>query len=89
MSRTCHDIFVRLSEYLDGNLSTRVYKEIQQHLAVCPECRAFSNTLRKTIELCRRLPHAPVPSELSRWLQAMVHFRFAHDRAGPPPRRGR
>jgi len=88
MPRTCRDTFLRLSEYLDGNLSARVCNEFQQHMAICPECRIITNTLRKTIELCRRLPQYPIPPEVSRRLRALVRSRLAQDRAGASLCRG-
>lgn len=76
MSRTCRDIFGRLSEYLDGDLPPELCEKIRRHLAVCPNCGAFMNTLRKTIELCRRLPRDPVPPDVRRKLRAVLRRRL-------------
>lgn len=87
MPLACKQIFLRLSGYLDGDLPPELRKKIQQHLAACPDCRAFTNTLRKTIELCRRLPKHPIPPEVSRKLRAMVRTHLAEVRSGGPRRR--
>ena len=87
MSRTCRDICLRLSEYLDESLSGEVCRETQQHLAVCPSCRALTNTLRKTIELCRRLPQHPIPPDVRRTLLAVVRTSLARGHAAASPRR--
>jgi anti-sigma factor RsiW len=89
MPLTCKQIFLRLSDYLDGDLPPELCTKIRQHLSTCPECRAFTNTLRKTIEFCRRLSKHHVPFEVSRKLRAMVRTRLAKDRSGTPPRLGR
>jgi predicted anti-sigma-YlaC factor YlaD len=87
MPCTCRDIFSRLSEYLDGALSGEVCRETQQHLAVCPSCRALTNTLRKTIELCRWLPQHPIPPDVRRTLLAVVRTSLARGHAAASPRR--
>jgi RNA polymerase sigma-70 factor (ECF subfamily) len=80
MSSTCRDICLRLSEYLDESLSAEVCRETQQHLAVCPSCRALTNTLRKTIKLCRRLPKQPLPPEVSRRLRVITRSHLGQKR---------
>ncbi len=72
MPSTCREIFRRLSDYLDGGLSRAACEEIQRHLARCPECRTFTNTFRKTIEICRGLPQHPVPPDVRQELRTMV-----------------
>jgi anti-sigma factor RsiW len=82
MSRTCRDIFLRLSEYLDGDLPLELCERIRRHLATCPTCRAFTNTLRTTVELCQRLPPHPVPPEVGGKLRAMIQGYLTHDHIG-------
>jgi RNA polymerase sigma-70 factor (ECF subfamily) len=89
MSRTCRDIFRRLSEYLDGDLTPELCERIRRHLAVCPNCGAFTNTLRKTVELCRKLPQQPVPPDVRRKLRATIRSHLTQDHIGirrPGPR---
>ena len=52
----CGDLLAELSDYLDGEASAMVCAEIEQHLAGCEDCRVVVDTLRKTIQLYRRLP---------------------------------
>jgi anti-sigma factor RsiW len=80
MRLTCKQIFLRLSEYLDGDLPPDLCEEIQRHLAVCPACRAFTNTLRATIELCGKLPPVPIPPDLRRKLRAALRAHLAQVR---------
>lgn len=80
MPLTCKQIFLRLSDYLDGDLPPKLCEKIQRHLAVCPDCRAFTNTLRKTIELCGKLPPVPIPPDLRQKLRAAVLAHLAQVR---------
>ncbi len=72
MSMTCRELFERLSEYVDGELSQEICQEIQRHMEGCDPCIAFAKTLKKTADLCRRLPSQPIPSEVAADLQALL-----------------
>ncbi len=52
-----------LSQYLDLELPPDTCREIEEHIAGCPPCVEFAESLRKTIELCRtyRPTEAPAP----------------------------
>ncbi len=55
----CEMLLGSLSEYLDGELSTELCREIEKHLAGCENCRIVLNTTKRTIDLVR----APAGSE--------------------------
>ena len=58
---TCEEIFVVLSEYIDGELSEELCQAIRAHNGDCPACQAFMETYTKTIELIRKQPAEPLP----------------------------
>jgi len=58
----CTEIFALLSDYLNLELPAEACTEIESHLADCPPCIQFVESLRKTAELCRDYR----PSELPR-----------------------
>lgn len=64
----CIKVLRRLSAYLDNDLTTGICKEIRKHLALCPNCEIFVDSLRQTINLCR---HA-APPRLSPALKARI-----------------
>ncbi len=68
---TCRELFERLSEYVDGELSQEICQEIQRHMEGCDPCIAFAKTLKKTADLCRRLPSQPIPPEVAADLHAL------------------
>ena len=59
----CKEVFARLSEYLDAELPEGCCREIEQHLAGCPPCIEFLESLKRTIRLCRdcEMPAPPEP----------------------------
>jgi anti-sigma factor RsiW len=50
---TCRDATNLILEFLSGELSPETKTEFEKHLEVCPDCVAFLNTYRKTVELTR------------------------------------
>jgi len=62
---TCRELFERLSEYVDGELSQEICQEIRKHLDGCDPCVNFAKTLKTTADLCRRLPAQPIPSAVA------------------------
>jgi len=56
----CKEIFALLSDYLNLDLPPDACRMIDSHLAGCPPCIEFVESLRKTIALC----HGYRPGEL-------------------------
>lgn len=50
----CRNILRTLSEYLDNDLPKSVCREIRRHLDLCPKCEVFVQTLKRTINLCKK-----------------------------------
>lgn len=50
-----------LSDYLDGSLPEAEQRQVEEHLARCPDCQAFCATLRATIDAVSGLPRAAAP----------------------------
>jgi RNA polymerase sigma-70 factor (ECF subfamily) len=72
MSVSCRELFERLSEYVDGELSQEICQEIQRHMEGCAPCVAFANTLKKTAEMCHRLPSEPIPPDVAADLRNLL-----------------
>jgi anti-sigma factor RsiW len=77
MSMTCRELFERLSEYVDGELSQEVCDEIRRHMEGCEPCVVFAKTLKKTAEICRRLPAKPIPPEVAADLRAFLAWHLS------------
>ena len=61
----CKQIFAMLSEYLDGELPVKNCRELERHLKGCRPCIAYLESLKTTVETCRRYkaPRAPALSK--------------------------
>ncbi len=53
-NRRCQRIFALLSDYLDGALPVRDCRELERHLEGCKPCIKFLESLKTTVEACRR-----------------------------------
>lgn len=62
----CRDMFAKLSEYLDRRVSPPTCEQIEAHMRACPNCVAFLNDLRASIDRCRKLEIACDPAVTSR-----------------------
>ncbi len=60
----CKEVFALLSEWLDLELPPDACQEIETHLAGCPPCIEFAESLKKTVALCRRFEPGEVPGPL-------------------------
>ncbi len=50
---TCRDATNLILDFLSGELSPETKAEFEKHLGICPDCVAFLNTYKKTIELTK------------------------------------
>lgn len=63
-AENCKEVFALLSEYLDLELPPDACDKIAAHLAGCPPCIEFAESLRKTVELCWRYRPNEMPQPL-------------------------
>jgi anti-sigma factor RsiW len=69
----CTEFWTLLSAYLDGDLSTEVRIEFEEHMATCEDARALFRTFEQTITLHRRVSFVEdVPEEVRRRLSAAL-----------------
>jgi RNA polymerase sigma-70 factor (ECF subfamily) len=58
------EAFALLSDYLNLELPPDACVEMETHLADCPACIEFAESLRKTVELCRQYRPTEVPETI-------------------------
>ena len=62
----CKEVFSLLSDYLNLELPPDACQEIEVHLATCSPCIEFAESLRKTVELCRRYRPTELPDPIGK-----------------------
>ena len=63
-SADCHGLLEKISAYVDGDASAEICREVEQHMAICEDCRVVLDTLNKTINLYQTLPTPDLPDGL-------------------------
>jgi RNA polymerase sigma-70 factor (ECF subfamily) len=82
----CKEVFSLLSEYLNLELPPGACQEIETHLAGCPPCIEFAESLRRTVELCRGYRPSELPEPIGdkarqQLLDAYERMRSARESA--------
>jgi len=62
----CRELFLNLSEYLDGRVEPRTCDQMREHIEACPACMAFLRDLCGAIDRCRSLELPCDPAVASR-----------------------
>jgi anti-sigma factor (TIGR02949 family) len=67
----CEDLFGKLSSFLDGELEGSSCEKLAAHMADCPPCQRYLESLRATRDTLRSLgaEAAPPPEEADRALR--------------------
>jgi len=63
-TKKCREVFSLLSDYLNLELPPDACQEMEAHIAGCPPCIEFTESLRKTVELCRHYQPTEMPEPL-------------------------
>ncbi|MHB8844945.1 MAG: zf-HC2 domain-containing protein [Nitrospirota bacterium] len=69
---THNDIRHKLSEYIDGSITTAERNAIDEHLRTCTECSDALTELRKTIEHIREVEEVEAPAWMTQKVMAKV-----------------
>ncbi len=63
-SEKCKEMFSLLSEYLNMELPADACREMEAHISGCAPCVEFTESLKKTVELCREYEPEELPAPL-------------------------
>ena len=70
--RHCHELFEKLSEYLDNELDEVTCRDIEKHIEECVPCFVCLQTLKRTIDLCKQTVNKSVPEDFSTRLKEVI-----------------
>jgi anti-sigma factor RsiW len=68
---TCREFVEVLTDYLDGALEPSARADVERHLVICRGCANYTEQMRSTIGLLRRLADARPTEEQAAPLLAM------------------
>ena len=70
--RHCLAMFDKLSQFIDNELDSLTYREIERHVKTCLPCYVCLETLKRTVAFCRHTTSKPTPQKLTRALKTLV-----------------
>ncbi len=65
----CRDVVKKVCSDLGRDLDSPECRPVREHIRTCPKCRAWKNSVEKTVDLFRRYPtprHRAVTPKKSR-----------------------
>lgn len=71
----CPDVLNHICEELDTKLTTAQCRELKRHLAKCPNCTAYLDSLKTTIKLYSSVPAKHSPQKLRKQLFATLRLK--------------
>lgn len=74
----CQDVLAALSDYLNLDVPPEMCRQIEEHLAGCPSCVEFAETLKATVRLCRQYQPSQLPAPLGEEVKRQL--RQAYER---------
>ena len=73
---TCREAIDVLADFLEAALGPDLARELDAHLAQCPECSAYLATYRRTVGTTAVAARVDMPDELRRRLSAFLLQRL-------------
>lgn len=74
---SCIDVTDMVTDYLEAELDAGLRVQFEQHVVVCPPCRAHLSQMRQTRTALRCVPEEPLSPELE--LALLGAFRAWRD----------
>lgn len=72
--KDCNEVYRHLCQNLDERLNTPECRQFREHLARCPNCIAYLDSLKKTISLYRQYPVPRLSRKRRRELYAVLRL---------------
>lgn len=71
----CKDVVKHVCDNLDEGLNSSRCREIKKHLAKCPNCAAYLDSMKNTVSLYKRLKDRRLPGKTRLRLHAVLKLR--------------
>jgi anti-sigma factor (TIGR02949 family) len=72
----CSDVINQLSDYLDAEAAQDLCASLESHLADCPNCRVYIDTVKKTISLYRSESSLECPEQVRTRLHTTLSYEY-------------
>ncbi|MCL6545671.1 MAG: zf-HC2 domain-containing protein [Bryobacteraceae bacterium] len=79
---TCDQFLQELSDYLDEEVREDVRRELEKHMAECPNCWVMVDTTKKTLSIYKKLEPDPLPEPLKARLMQAIQTKIKSAEGG-------
>ena len=79
---TCDQFLQELSDYLDEEVREDVRRELEKHMAECPNCWVMVDTTKKTLSIYKKLEPDPLPEPLKERLMRAIQTKIKSPEGG-------
>jgi len=76
----CRQTYRFICDNLDENITSARCRAIRHHIACCPRCQAYLDSVKKTVRLYRNAPGPKLSRALHRDLMKTLDAELARDR---------
>jgi len=83
-SNRCRSLLEQLSKYIDDDLTPAQRRSLAAHMRRCPCCQTMADSLRHTVDACRRAGAARLPADVRLRARARIATLLATGPAGRP-----
>jgi anti-sigma factor (TIGR02949 family) len=81
---SCEDVRAAISNYMDGDVSPHLRRELERHLAECRTCQVLYDTTRKTLRIVTDVGSFEVPEAVSERLIKRIMSGITASAPEPP-----
>ena len=81
-SDRCRSLLEQLSKYIDDDLTPAQRRSLTAHLRRCPCCQTMADSLKHTVETCRKAGTARLPADVRSRARARIATLLATGSAG-------
>ena len=78
----CRTTYRFICDNLDEHMTSARCRAIRKHIASCPRCQAYLDSLKKTVRLYRNVPGPKLSRAIHRDLMKTLNVELVH--AGKP-----
>ena len=83
-SDRCRSLLEQLSKYLDDELTPAQRRSLTAHLSRCPCCQTMADSLKHTVEACRKAGTTRLPADVRMRARARIATLLASGPVGGP-----
>ena len=83
-SDRCRSLLEQLSRYIDDELTVAQRRSLTAHLRRCPCCQTMADSLKHTVETCRKAGTARLPPDVRVRARARIATLLATGQAARP-----